>query len=126
VIGGEVARSSEKKFSMKTLYVATNFDVKLCKIRHLEQSEADIDAVNKLYVEQRVKTLMNQQKESNERLTSFEKDVRALQITSFSVWLSKPNQKQRRITMSGNERRRDDYERLTNNFKRFLNQQRTV
>jgi len=29
-------------------------------------------------------------------------------------------------TMSGNERRRDDYERLTNNFERFLNQQLTV
>jgi len=29
-------------------------------------------------------------------------------------------------TMSGNERRRDGYERLTNNFERFLNQQRTV
>jgi len=29
-------------------------------------------------------------------------------------------------TMSGNERRRDSYERLTNNFERFLNQQRTV
>jgi len=28
--------------------------------------------------------------------------------------------------MSGNERRRDGYERLTNNFERFLNQQRTV
>jgi len=30
------------------------------------------------------------------------------------------------ITMSGNERWRDDYERLTNNFEWFLNQQRTV
>jgi len=29
-------------------------------------------------------------------------------------------------TMSVNERRRDGYERLTNNFERFLNQQRTV
>jgi len=29
-------------------------------------------------------------------------------------------------TMSGNERRRDGYERLTNNFERFLNQQRSV
>jgi len=28
--------------------------------------------------------------------------------------------------MSGNKRRRDGYERLTNNFERFLNQQRTV
>jgi len=35
----------------------------------------DIDAVNKLYVEQRVKILTNQQKESDERLTPFEKDV---------------------------------------------------
>jgi len=29
-------------------------------------------------------------------------------------------------TMNGNERRRDGYEHLTNNFERFLNQQRTV
>jgi len=29
-------------------------------------------------------------------------------------------------TMSGNERRKDCYERLTNNFERFLNQQRKV
>jgi len=29
-------------------------------------------------------------------------------------------------TMSGNERRKDGYERLTNNFEQFLNQQRTV
>jgi len=29
-------------------------------------------------------------------------------------------------TMSSNERRRDGYERLTNNFERFLNQRRTV
>jgi len=29
-------------------------------------------------------------------------------------------------TMSGNERRRDGYKRLTNNFEQFLNQQRTV
>jgi len=29
-------------------------------------------------------------------------------------------------TMSGNERRRDGYKRLTNNFERILNQQRIV
>jgi len=40
--------------------VAMDFDVRLCKIRHLEQPEADIDIVNKLYVEQRVKTTTNQ------------------------------------------------------------------
>jgi len=84
-IDGGVARSSEKKFSMKTLCVATDFDVRLWKICHLAQPEVDIDAVNKLYVEQRVKTLTNQQKELNERVTVFEKDVRALQTTSFSV-----------------------------------------
>jgi len=28
--------------------------------------------------------------------------------------------------MSGNERRKDDYESLTNNFERFLNQQQMV
>jgi len=41
-------------------------------------------------VKQRVKTLTNQQKESDERLTSFEKDVRA------SAWLSKLSQEQLR------------------------------
>jgi len=41
----------------------------------LSSSAAGIDAVIKLYMEQHVKTLMNQQKESDERLTSFEKDV---------------------------------------------------
>jgi len=57
------------------------------KIHHLAQSdiETDIDVVNKLYMEQSVKTLMNQQKESHERFISFEKDVRALQTTSFGV-----------------------------------------
>jgi len=64
---------------MKTLCVATDFDVRL------SSSADDIDAINKLYVEQRVKTLTNQQKESDERLTLFEKDVRALQTTNFSV-----------------------------------------
>jgi len=58
-IGEGVARFSEKKFSMKTLCVATDFDVRLCEIRHLAQPEADTDAINKLYVEQWVKTLTN-------------------------------------------------------------------
>jgi len=48
---------------MKTLCITTDFDVRLCKIRHLAQPEADID--DKLYMKtQRVKTLTNQQKES--------------------------------------------------------------
>jgi len=35
------------------------------------------------------------------------------------------SQKQlQQLTMGGNERRRDGYERLTNNFELFLNQQR--
>jgi len=46
-----------------------DFDVRLCKIHHLAQP--DIDTINKLYVEQLVKILTNQQKESDERLTSF-------------------------------------------------------
>jgi len=29
-------------------------------------------------------------------------------------------------TMNSNEQRRDGYERLTNNFEQFLNQQRTI
>jgi len=97
-----------------------DFDARLCKIRHLAQP--DTDAVNKLYVEQRMKILMNQQKESDERLTLFEKDVQTLQTIINKVQrLSKPSQKQRRIIISGNERRRDGYECLTNNFEQFLN-----
>jgi len=69
---------ARRNFFPKTLCVATDFVARLCKI-HLAQLEADTGAVNKLYVKQRIKTLMNQQKESDERLTSFEKDVRALQ-----------------------------------------------
>jgi len=45
---------------MKTLCVALLRTLRLCKIRHLEQPEADTDTVNKLYVEQRIKILMNQ------------------------------------------------------------------
>jgi len=59
--------------------VATDYDAKSRKIRRVAQPEADTDAVNKLYVEQCVKTLKNQQKESDGKLTAFEKDVRALQ-----------------------------------------------
>jgi len=59
--------------------VATYYDARSRKIRHVAQPEADTDAVNKLYVEQCVKTLKNQQKESDEKLTAFERDVRALQ-----------------------------------------------
>ena len=57
--------------------VATDYDAKSHKIRRVAQPEADTDAVNKLYVEQCLKTLKNQQKESDEKLTAFEKDVRA-------------------------------------------------
>ena len=60
--------------------VVTDFDARLRKIRRLAQPEINTDAVNKLYVDQYIKTLMNHQKESDERLTSLEKDVRALQI----------------------------------------------
>jgi len=59
--------------------VATDYDARSRKIRRVAQPEADTDAVNKLYVEECVKTLKNQQKESDEKLTAFEKDVRALQ-----------------------------------------------
>jgi len=44
---------------MKTLCFTTDFEVRLCKIHHLKQLEADTDTLNKL-VEQRVKTLTNQ------------------------------------------------------------------
>jgi len=57
--------------------VATDYDAKSRKIRHLAQPEAD--AANKLYVEQYFKMVKNQQRESDEKLTAFEKDVQALQ-----------------------------------------------
>lgn len=60
--------------------VVTDYDARSRKIRRVAQPEADTDAVNKLYVESCVKRLMNRQKESDEKLTSFEKDVRAIQI----------------------------------------------
>lgn len=59
--------------------IATDYDARSRKIRHVAQPEADTDAVNKLYLEQCIKTLMNQQKQSDEKLTALEKDVRALQ-----------------------------------------------
>ena len=59
--------------------VATDYDAKSRKIRRVAQPEVDTDAVNKLYVEQYLKTLKNQQKESDEKLTALEKDIRALQ-----------------------------------------------
>jgi len=77
---GRVA-PARRNFFTKTLCVAMDFVARLCKIRHLAQLEADTGAVNKLYVKQRIKTLMNQHKESDERLTSFEKDVRVFQKT---------------------------------------------
>jgi len=55
----------------------------------------------------------------------FEKDVRALQTASFQRMIIKAESETTTI-MSGNKRRRDGYERLTNNFERFLNQQWTV
>ena len=51
----------------------TDFDARSRKIRRVAQPEADDDVVNKLYVDQCVKTLRNQQKESDEKLTAFEK-----------------------------------------------------
>lgn len=55
--------------------VVTDFDARSRKIRRVAQPEADTDAVNKLYVQSCVKRLMNRQKESDEKLTSLEKDV---------------------------------------------------
>ena len=59
--------------------VATDYDARSRKIRRVAQPVADTDAVNKLYVDQCIKTLMNQQKQSDEKLTALEKDVRAIQ-----------------------------------------------
>jgi len=68
--------------------VVTDYDARSCKIRHVAQPEADTDAVNKLYVEQCVKTLTDQQKGSDEKLTSLEKDVRAIEIAINELTLS--------------------------------------
>ena len=57
---------------------ATDFDARLRKIRRVAQPEADGDAVNKLYVDQFFKMLSNQRKESDEKLTAFEKDLQTL------------------------------------------------
>jgi hypothetical protein len=57
----------------------TDFDARSRKIRRVAQPETDDNAVNKLYVDQCVKSLRNQLKESDEKLTALEKDVRALQ-----------------------------------------------
>jgi len=55
--------------------VATDYDAKSRKIRHVAQPEADTNAANKLYVEQYLKIAKNQQRESDEKLTAIEKDV---------------------------------------------------
>jgi len=79
-----------------------DLDARLCKICYLSQFEVDTDTVNKLYVEQRVKTLTNQQKESDERLTSFEKDVRLQTIINeFQRAIIKAKSK---TTTNNNER----------------------
>jgi len=74
-----------------------------CEICHLVQPEADTHVVNKLYVEQRVKTLMNQQKKSDKRLTSFKKDEQALQtvINVFQRAIIKA--KESKTTTNNNE-----------------------
>jgi hypothetical protein len=59
--------------------VATDYDARSRKIRRVALPEADTDAVNKLYLEECFKTLMIQQKESDEKLAALEKDVRALE-----------------------------------------------
>ena len=58
---------------------ATDFDARSRKIRRVAQPETDGDAVNKLYVDRCFKSVTEQRKESDEKLTAFEKDVRALQ-----------------------------------------------
>jgi len=47
-------------------------------------------------------------------LTSFEKDVRVSTCDYYKDYYKAESET---TTMSGNERRRDDYERLTNNFE---------
>lgn len=62
--------------------VGTEFDAKSRKIRRVAQPEADDDATNKLYVEERVKILRDQ---IVERLTAFEKDVHSLRTAISDV-----------------------------------------
>lgn len=59
--------------------VATGYDARSRKIRRVAQPEADTDAVNKLYVDTCVKTLMDRQNESDEKRMLLEKEVRAIQ-----------------------------------------------
>jgi len=73
----------------------------LCKIRYLAQPEADIDVVNKLFVE-RVKTLTNQQKVSDEKLTSFEKERRA-SVTDYEFHRAIIKAESETTIMSDNE-----------------------
>jgi len=47
---------------------ATDFDAKSLKIRCVGEPEADTDAINKRYLEQRVETLTNRLKELNDRI----------------------------------------------------------
>lgn len=58
--------------------IGVEFDAKSCKIRRVAQPEDDNDAANKLYVEQCVKILRDQQQEFVERLAAFERDVHTL------------------------------------------------
>jgi len=78
-------------------------DAKSRKIRYVAQLEADTDAANKLDVEQCFKIVKNQQRESDDKLTAIEKDVRAL-----------PTNNKNKRTSARNCHRGNGNKRLTN------------
>jgi len=98
---GDWRCSSEKKFFHENALCRYGLQCKIAQDSSF--SEADTDAVNKLYVKQRVKILTNQQKESDKRLTLFEKDERCKLniINEFQRAIIKTELK---TTMNNNER----------------------
>jgi len=58
----------------------TELDAETRKTRRVAQPESDDDVANKLYMEQSVRILRDQQGEIYERLIAFEKDMQTLQI----------------------------------------------
>lgn len=59
--------------------IASDFDAKLRKIRHVAPPELASDAANKLYVENSIKTIRERQENIDKRLNSFQHEIHALQ-----------------------------------------------
>jgi len=64
----------------------TELDAETRKTRRVAQPESDDDVANKLYMEQSVRILRDQQGEIYERLIAFEKDMQTLQIAVNELW----------------------------------------